>query len=141
MLTIDHYFMGRRAQHPLALTPDIERNAARLVVIVNKLLEHLQTYGVAVPANPTTHTQVNSGWRPPSVNAATKGAAVNSKHMTGQAVDLHDPAGELGEFLLGGIGMAALEALGLWMEHPSKTPGWCHLQIVPPGSGRRVFMP
>ena len=38
-----------------------------------------------------------------------------------------------------------LERIGLWMEHPGATVGmkapWVHLQIVPPGSGARVFVP
>lgn len=140
-ITVTDYFMGRREVHPLALTPDIERNAARTVGLVNALLAQAETYGVVSPANPATGSQVSSGWRPPSVNAATKGAAVNSKHMTGLAVDLFDPDGDLDEWLMGGIGQAALEAIGLWLEHPDATPRWCHLQTVPPGSGRRVFRP
>lgn len=141
MITVADYFMGRRETHGLALTPEIERNAARTVEITNKLLAQAQTYGVVVPANPATGSQVSSGWRPPSINAATKGAALNSKHMTALAVDLFDPQGELDDWLMSGIGMAAMEALGLWLEHPSKTEGWAHVQTVPPGSGRRVFMP
>lgn len=34
-----------------------------------------------------------------------------------------------------------LVKLGLWMEHPSATPSWLHVQTVPPGSGNRVFYP
>jgi len=34
-----------------------------------------------------------------------------------------------------------LEAIGLWLEHPESTPRWCHVQIVPPASGKRVFRP
>jgi hypothetical protein len=37
--------------------------------------------------------------------------------------------------------LAVLEELQLWLEHPDATPGWCHLQILPPRSGRRVFYP
>jgi hypothetical protein len=34
-----------------------------------------------------------------------------------------------------------LQEIGLWQEHPAATKGWCHLQIVPPRSGKRVFFP
>jgi len=141
VITVADYFMGRRETHGLALSPEIERNAARTVEITNKLLAQAQTYGVVVKANPATGSQVSSGWRPPAINASTKGASPTSHHMTGRAVDLYDPDGELDEWLMSGIGMAAMEELGLWLEHPDATPGWCHLQIVPPGSGRRVFRP
>lgn len=141
MITIVDYFMGRRELHPLALTPDIERNALRMVELANSLLAQALSYGVSVPVNPKTGSQVSSGWRPPAVNAATAGAAVNSKHMLGQALDLYDPEGDLDDWLMTGEGQAALAALGLWMEHPSATKGWCHIQSLPPGSGRRVFYP
>ena len=36
---------------------------------------------------------------------------------------------------------ASLASLGLWMEHPLATKGWCHLQVVSPRSGMRVFYP
>ena len=35
----------------------------------------------------------------------------------------------------------ALQEIGLWMEDPQWTPTWVHLQIVPPGSRRRVYIP
>jgi len=34
-----------------------------------------------------------------------------------------------------------LEKACLWVENPEKTIGWVHLQIFPPGSGRRFFDP
>lgn len=141
MITINDYFMGRRELHPLALTPDIERSALRMVELANSLLSQALSYGVSVPVNPKTGSQVSSGWRPPAVNAATAGAAVNSKHMLGQALDIYDPEGDLDDWLMTGEGQAALAALGLWMEHPSATKGWCHIQSMPPRSGRRVFYP
>lgn len=141
MITVDDYFMGRREQYPLALTPDIERNAARTVGIVNALLAKAMAAGVHAVMHPKTRSPVSSGWRPPVLNAATAGAAVNSKHMTGQAVDLYDPDGDIDEWLSTSEGLAALAEVGLWIEHPSATKGWAHLQTVPPRSGRRVFYP
>src|SRR3990167_3806030 len=34
-----------------------------------------------------------------------------------------------------------LERFELYREAPEKTSGWCHLQSVPPGSGKRTFYP
>lgn len=141
MITIADYFMGRREKYPLALTPDIEREALRTVDLANKLLTQAQTYGVTVDIHPVNKSPVSSGWRPPEVNAATPNAAAKSKHMTGQAIDIYDPDGDLDEWLMTGEGQAALVALGLWHEHPAATRGWAHVQTIPPRSGRRTFFP
>ncbi len=128
MITLQDYWMGRDEEYPLAMTPQIERNAQRTVDLANQLLLR---YG--------GHAKVNSGWRPPQVNAATPGAAKFSRHMTGEAVDLADPEGMLDDWCMENL--PVLEKLGLWMEHPAATKGWCHLQTIPPKSGRRVFYP
>lgn len=141
MITLADYFMGRRERYPLAMSPAIEHNAFLTVDLANKLLAQAQTYGVPVHMHPANKSPISSGWRPPEVNAGTAGAAVNSKHMTGQAVDLYDPDGDLDDWLMTGEGQAALVALGLWHEHPSATKGWAHVQTVPPRSGRRTFWP
>ena len=130
MITMEDYWMGRDKQYPLALTPDIIRNAATTVGLANTLLA---LFGQG--------RKVNSGWRPPAVNAATANAAPMSKHMLGQAIDLADPEGDLDDWLMGDIGQAAMTRLGLWHEHPAATKGWAHLQTVPPRSGRRTFYP
>lgn len=141
MITVDDYFMGRREQYPLALTPAIERNAHRTVALVNAMLARAMAAGVHAAQHPKTRSPVSSGWRPPVVNAATTGAAVNSRHMTGEAVDLYDPDGDIDEWLVSDAGQSVLVELGLWMEHPSATKGWAHLQTMPPRSQRRVFYP
>jgi hypothetical protein len=82
---------------------------------------------------------VSSGWRPQAINAALANASPRSKHLSCEAIDLEDPEGALDAWCLRNLD--ALEAVGLWLEHPDATPGWCHLQTVPPRSGRRVFMP
>lgn len=130
MITLTDYWMGRDREFPLALTPQIEKNAALTVQLANALLAR---FGQG--------RKVNSGWRPPEVNEKTSGAAVMSKHMTGQAIDLADPEGDLDEWLMTAEGQAALVEIGLWMEHPAATKGWSHVQTVPPKSGRRTFYP
>lgn len=83
---------------------------------------------------------VTSGYRPGHYNKDA-GGAVNSRHMSCQAVDIADPKGEIGMWLFNDV--QVLKDCGLWMEHPqdtSKNSGtWVHLQTVPPASGVRVF--
>lgn len=135
------YFAQHRVGNELQLTPAIEHEAARTVELVNHLLEMAAASGIVLPRSPITGTHCSSGWRPPSVNASTPGAAVNSNHMTGRSLDVYDPDGDLDNWLMTEKGQAALEAIGLWIEHPACTKSWSHLQTIPPGSGRRVYYP
>lgn len=131
MLTIEDY-LG----HSSPVTPpsaDVVANAEFLLDRVNGLLDDLPMIPAAVAR------VINSGWRPAAYNATVQGAAPNSKHITGQAVDIGDPDGELDNFLF--ANQDWLLQHGLWMEHPLATKGWCHLQCVPPRSGNRVFFP
>lgn len=145
MITVKDYFTNvegdRREKYRLSMSPTIETNASRTVRLVNDLLEEAAKHGITPPINPRTGSQVSSGWRPPVVNSGTPGAAVNSKHMTGLACDIYDPDGVLDDWLTTTEGLDVMERIGLWMEHPASTKGWSHIQIVPPGSGRRVFYP
>lgn len=141
MITIADYWMGRNVTFATQMTPQLEKNAALTVDLANRLLAAADSCGVYSTVNPITGTHVNSGWRPAAINAATPNAAPNSKHMTGQAVDLADADGNLDEWLMTDAGQAALTDIGLWMEHPASTKGWSHVQTIPPGSGNRVFYP
>lgn len=128
MITEADYWMGRDTHYPDELTVQIRENAAVTIRRANSLLT---TFG--------EDRAVTSGWRPKAVNEATHGAAPLSKHMTGQAIDLADPEGDLDQFCLDHPDVLA--NIGLWQEHPASTKGWCHVQIVPPRSGNRVFYP
>lgn len=139
MLTLADYWMGRDADYEHALTEAIRMNARETVHRANALLAVMMADGVPLEGNPRTGSLVNSGWRPPEINAGTPGAAPRSRHMSGQAVDLYDPEGLLDDWCLDN--QDQLAELHLWLEHPSATRGWCHVQIVPPRSGRRVFYP
>lgn len=130
MISLSDYFMGRDREFPLAMSPQIEHNAEITVQLANALLAR---FGQG--------RKVNSGWRPPAVNEAIPNAAVNSKHMTAQAIDLADPDGDLDDWLMSPDGQAVMVDIGLWHEHPSATKGWAHVQTVPPKSGRRTFYP
>jgi len=126
MITLEDYF--GRVSHVADPSEDVEFNARELLLRVNTLLASLGL-----------KTTVNSGWRPPAYNATIPNAAPNSKHMTGQAIDLADPEGELDDVLF--KDPTNLINHELWMEHPLATKGWCHLQSIPPRSGNRIFFP
>ena len=126
--------MGRDKGYSLLLTAEIARNAEITVQRANALLAEFR-----FDTGDTEHRHVNSGWRPPAVNAAVPGAAARSRHMTAEAIDIDDPEGDLDEWCMGHFD--TLQRLGLWMEHPAATKGWCHLQTVPPKSGNRIFYP
>jgi hypothetical protein len=133
MITLAAYWMGRDTQYKADLTDEIMANATALLPKVNKLLDFADDDGIDVGP-------VASGWRPPAVNAGTKNAAPKSKHMTGHAVDLRDDKYQsFARWCTKNIDL--LVECGLWMEHPGWTPTWVHLQDLPPGSGKRIFIP
>ena len=128
MITLADYYMGRDRSHAHELSAELRINATRVVERINEFLRQAACPGV-----------VTSGWRPHAINAAVPNASPRSKHLSCEAIDLDDPNDELDAWCLRNL--PVLESIGLWLEHPDATPGWCHLQIVPPRSGRRVFMP
>ena len=139
MITRNDYFTAtdgtRRDIHYSGdMNPMIEDNAEVTVGKANLLLARFRE-----STGDTAQRKVNSGWRPPMVNASTKGASPTSRHMTGEAIDIGDEDGKLDEWLMTEVGTAALIELGLWHEHPRDTPGWAHWQTVPPKSGNRHF--
>ena len=134
MITLTDFWQGRDRAYPEALTDQIRANASETVARANLLISSYRML-----TKDTEHRKVTSGWRPASVNAATPGAAPRSKHMTGQAIDISDPEGDLDEWCADHPDI--LQTIGVWLEHPSATKGWSHLQIVPPKSGKRVFFP
>jgi hypothetical protein len=128
VISVAEYYMGRDKKYLDLLTQTLRENAEETVSKANQLL---QRFGEA--------RKVTSGWRPPSVNAVTPRAAKRSLHMTCEAIDLEDEDGQLDDWCLDHP--EVLQEIGLWQEHPASTKDWCHLQIVPPRSGRRVFYP
>ena len=136
-VNLEDYWMGRDSRYRGEWTQEIRANAATLLHRVNALLAHMDE-GVVFDKHPNG-TLVSSGWRPAAVNASVPGAAVKSKHMTAQAIDLYDPDGEIDDWCMDHLDK--LEQCGIWIEHPSATKGWSHMQSVPPRSGKRVFYP
>lgn len=138
-VTLTDYWMGRDKIYPQYCDDAVRRNAQETVRRANLLLASMAIDGVALDAHPNNQTLLASGWRPAPINAGVKGAAPRSKHMTGEAIDLYDPEGELDDWCM--AHEAKLAELGLYLEHPAATKGWCHVQTVPPRSGNRVFYP
>lgn len=129
MITLDQYLSqhGKDAA-PGELTSELIEDANRTVMKVNQLCSRAGW-----------RPELRSGWRPSAANGRTPGAAPRSKHLVAQAIDIADPDGELDDWCMAHL--HELEDVGLWLEHPAATKGWCHLQIVPPKSGNRVFYP
>ncbi len=128
MVTISEYFMGRDEKFSKELTIDLQKNADKIVARASELLS---AFG--------EKRKVTSGWRPASINAATPGAAKRSLHMFCLAVDLEDKDGSLGRWCVENV--ERLIEIGLWLESPTRTPGWVHVQAMAPRSGSRIFMP
>jgi hypothetical protein len=133
MITLDGFFNGREKKYARELTDDIRNNASLTVKLINELLKLADGDGIPCCV-------CSSGWRPLAVNDVTSNAAKGSKHISGLAADILDyPQRDFARWCLRNL--AQLERIGLWMEDPRWTPTWVHLQIVPPGSGRRVYIP
>jgi len=64
---------------------------------------------------------------------------LQSAHLTGQAADILDLNGSLGEWLKNNI--EVLIECELYVEHLDFTRGWAHLQTRPPASHNRFFIP
>lgn len=126
MITRQEVLMGRDKDYPL--TPEMEANLTKLLECLNKFRA---MYGKPM--------YVSSGYRPAAINATVKGAAKKSNHMICLATDFADKDGELDKWCLDNLDK--LEECGLYLEDPAATPGWAHLQCVPPKSGKRVFKP
>lgn len=127
MITIEDYLMGRHLQYPAEYNNKFQCNAESLIRKVNNFLD-------ALNVNP----RVTSGFRPPSINRKVIGAAKRSHHQTCNAIDLEDSSGALG---IKASDPALLEQFGLYLEDPTYTKGWIHLQDLPPRSKRRIFIP
>lgn len=97
------------------LTQEVKDNA---VILLNKVNQLLKDLGI-------TEASVSSGFRPSSVNNATPHAAKRSLHMSGKAVDIFDPNGTLDNLVISRPDL--LKKYELWVENPSNTATWCHL--------------
>lgn len=122
-ITRDEILMNRDREYPL--TPHLEDNLRKLLLALNKFRN---IYGKPM--------QVTSGYRPGKYNDAA-GGAPNSAHISCEACDFADPLGELDDWCQANV--RVLEQCGLWLESPTRTPGWTHMDIRP--RNNRIFIP
>lgn len=141
MITLDDYF-GEKLMNS-EVTPEFIDNASMLLAEVNTLLaEAVGAVGYSHElVDPDTCCQISGakggsgdgGFR---LAASTTGSQT-SQHRKANAVDIYDPDNVLDKWLTDDI----LRRYDLYREHPDHTPGWVHLQRVPPRSGKRTFIP
>lgn len=129
MITMAQYLMGRDAHFQEELHDNnVIENATILLEQVNGLLAVLNL-----------KAGVRSGWRPRNINAKI-GGSKNSYHIIGRAIDLSDSTGALQAVIKEQSSL--LRTFNLWMEHPSKTPTWVHLDNgTRPDRDSRIFIP
>lgn len=140
MISMQDY-IGPWAKSP-DWTPARQANAARLLTAVNSLIMVAMQERIALPVNPKTKSQVSGeqygGFRPQSCPEG----APDSAHKEGLAVDIYDPSGAIDAWLQKSpAAQRKYEELGLYFEHPTKTPGWSHWGLRRPPSGKRFFYP
>jgi len=128
-MTIDEILMGRA--NFLDLSEEIRKNLINLVKRIN-LFESFYH----------EKFKLNDGFR--RLEDTPKNGSKKSKHLEGLAVDIDDDdKGALWQWIFDNRKLLA--EIGLWVEHPCWThcngKSWIHLQIVPPNSGNRFFIP
>lgn len=137
MITLTQYF-GQYAEHPDATAERLD-HATALLGVVNDLLEVAKADGCELPNDPDTFCRIggngNGGFRPQD----SKVGANNSKHKDGRGIDIYDPRRQFASWCL--AHQDELKSRGIHMEDPRWTPTWVHLQDVPPGSGKLVYVP
>ena len=119
--------MGRATYENLP--PNMQQNLDTLIDAINNLLLDLNVENVTV----------SSGFRRPTDNAAA-GGAKHSYHMQCMACDLIDIDSKLDNLFISNPDL--LRKYNLWLESPSSTPGWAHLDIgTRTDRPSRVFLP
>jgi hypothetical protein len=128
MISFEEILMGRAKLEDLA--PDIQDNIKVLHERINVIRK---AYGKPMKVNDGLRFQKDQ----------PKNAAAKSKHLIGAAIDIDDDdEGTLWHWLKDNLEL--LQQVGLWLEDPRWTHGngtWMHFQIVPPASGKRIFIP
>lgn len=83
---------------------------------------------------------ISSGFRDDKSNTLA-GGSENSLHKKAAALDLFSLPHYLMKDYEENKENSLLVKWDLYLEHPNHTPRWCHLQMFPPKSKRRVFIP
>jgi len=144
VISIDEYF---RKPHSL-------KQAASCVDLLDRVnalcKEAIDVGAFILQDDPDTGSEISGspggdgdgGFRTPGSRTGSAG----SSHRQAMAVDVYDPNNRLDSWLDkfeqdGTWFNSKLAEHDLYREHPSATPGWCHLSTRAPGSGRRTFNP
>lgn len=136
MILLIQYFGAK--SHPLAH----DANANILLAQVNLCLHKAESDGCYDGwVDPDTNCRISGakggggdgGYRTPD----SKTGGPKSSHREAKGVDVYDPEQKLAEWCM--KNKAILRELGLWMEHPAWTVGWCHFQTRP--ASYTVYIP
>ena len=119
--------------HNYPLTPEQQQNFDKLYEIMNKIRAK---YGKPMI--------ITSGVRSIDDQTRIDGSAgrkprVGSMHIRAAACDVWDRDKWLWGWCMDNLQF--LIDLGVYLEDKTATPTWTHFQILPPGSGNRVFRP
>lgn len=128
LVSMEDYLMGRIKIEDLDGEQTINLNT--LIPRINDLLSEYNK-----------EVTLHSGYRSPADQARINPKASKSKHLVCAAIDLGDKdrGTSLRNWCLTRLDL--LVKIGLWMEDPSHTLTWVHLQCIPPKSGYRIFIP
>lgn len=144
MISPEQYFAHKpyTAQHEAAAIDLLDRRQR----LRN---EYYEATGRGPDIDPDTGTEISGskngngdgGFR---LQTATTGKP-GSSHKEARGLDDSDQDNAfdkwLDQFEDGRGGNSKLQEYGLYREHPSTTPTWCHLTTRAPGSGKRTFYP
>jgi len=128
-ITLKEYLKGRAKWEDL--DTDIQKN---IEVILDKINKVREKYGKPM--------KVNDGLR--ILAGYTGSGSKTSNHFKGAAIDIDDnDSGDFAKWCIANLSFLA--QTGLFMEDFRWTNGkgmsWVHFQCIPPGSGKRVFVP
>jgi hypothetical protein len=138
-ISIEEYLMNRGSLE--TLSSEIVANINTLIPKINDLLERFGekrdvSSGLRrMEDHLRIYAEINSKRKSQGLEPVK--VPMGSSHLTGQAIDLEDKNDKLKNWCVNNI--SVLEELNLFMEHPSYTDTWCHLQIKPTKS--RIFKP
>lgn len=118
--------MGRDKEYPPS--PEMLTGANTLLNKVESLFYDL---GIEL-----TDDDLSSGYRPGKYNVEAGGSPTSS-HLKCVALDIKDKGQKLAKLLTSRVDL--LEKHGLYMEDPSRTKTWVHLQTRP--TRKRIFLP
>jgi hypothetical protein len=130
MISMDEFLMKRCKLEDL--DKETQENAKKTVEISNKIRT---AYGKPM--------KVNDGIR---IKGKNDYGAPKSNHYKGLAIDIDDDnAGTFWKWCMLPAQMEMFKKEGVWLEHGCYTHHkggtWVHLQIVAPGSKKRIFIP